>query len=257
MTEAELEAHILSKNGTPEARYVLGKLMIEGSSDKVPKNENKGLNWLKDAIKMGNIDALEYKTYWDIRFDRTPKLDKIVENLEKVVAANKSARACNTLAELNHASASGATAQLTDEHKAAAVEKAKLAAKYYMTSSEQDDVIGTHWMGVFYHEGFGVTKNVEKAVEYLAKAASAGNGQSMYQLYLIYSGKQGQDASFKNPEKAYEYLMNAIFNGVTYFDEATEFFVENFNVLAPIYVKSKNLPVEVKAETEKDIKNMH
>jgi len=45
-----------------------------------------------------------------------------------------------------------------------------------MTSSEQGDVIGTHWMGVFYHEGFGVAKNVAKADEYLNKAAALGNG---------------------------------------------------------------------------------
>lgn len=124
-----------------------------------------------------------------------------------------------------------------------------------MTSSEQGDVIGTHWMGVFYHEGFGLNKNLDKAIEYLTKAADAGNGQSMYQLYLIYSGKG--DASAKNPEKAYEYLMRAIHNGVTYFDEAVSFFVENYAVLAPIYVKSKNLSIELNAESEKDIKNMH
>lgn len=180
LTERELEIFILSKNGTAEARYVLGKLLIEGTSKGVPKNELKGLNWLKDALKLGSLDALEYKTYWDIRFDRSPKLDRIIESLEKVVAANTSARACNTLAELNHASASGSTAQMTEEHKAAAADKAKLAAKYYMTSSEQGDVIGTHWMGVFYHEGFGLSKNLEKAIEYLTKAAAAGNGQSMY-----------------------------------------------------------------------------
>lgn len=64
-------------------------------------------------------------------------------------------------------------------------------------------------------------------------------------------------AALKNAEKAYDYLMQAIFNGVTYFDEAVSFFVDNYSVLAPIYVKSKSLPVEVKAESEKDIKNMH
>jgi hypothetical protein len=52
-------------------------------------------------------------------------------------------------------------------------------------------------------------------------------------------------------------LMQAIFNGVTYFDEATSFFLENYSELAPVYVKSKNLPVEVNADNEKDIKNMH
>lgn len=146
---------------------------------------------------------------------------------------------------------------MTPDRAAAALEKAKLAARYYMTSADSDDVIGSHWIGVFYHEGFGVTKNVQKAIEYLSKAAAAGNGQSLYQLYIIHSGKEGQDASLKNPEKAYEYLMTAIFNGVTYFDEVLAFFVDNYSVLAPIYVKSKNLPIEVNAETEKDIKNMH
>jgi len=84
--------------------------MIEGSSDKVSKNENKGLNWLKEAIKKGHLPSLEYKTYWDIRFDRQPKLPQIKENLEKIIEKNKSSRACNVLAELNHASAGSQTA---------------------------------------------------------------------------------------------------------------------------------------------------
>jgi len=45
-----------------------------------------------------------------------------------------------------------------------------------MISSEQGDIIGTHWMGVFYHEGWGVAKNIEKAINFLTKAADAGNG---------------------------------------------------------------------------------
>jgi len=106
MTENELEGIIMRKEAnTNDARFVLGRLMIEGTSDKVSKNENKGLNWLKDACKNDHIGAIEYKTYWDIRFDRSPKLQKIKESLEKVIEANKSPRACNTLAELNHASA--------------------------------------------------------------------------------------------------------------------------------------------------------
>jgi len=28
--------------------------MIEGTSDKVQHNENKGLNWLKEAVKKGH-----------------------------------------------------------------------------------------------------------------------------------------------------------------------------------------------------------
>ena len=97
----------MGRGGNDDARYVLGRLMLEGVSEKVPENENKGLNWLREAVKRNHMGTLEYKTYWDIRFDKAPKLDKIVSNLEKVIEANKSPRACNTLAELNHASASG------------------------------------------------------------------------------------------------------------------------------------------------------
>lgn len=60
-----------------------------------------------------------------------------------------------------------------------------------MMSAEQGDVLGNHWMGVFYHEGFGVNVNMDKAVENLKVSAECGNGQSMYQLYMIHSGKEG------------------------------------------------------------------
>lgn len=109
MSENELETLIM-KNRNEDARFVLGKLMIEGTSDKVPQNENKGLSWLKEAAKKNHLGALEYKTYWDIRFDKAPQLKDILANLEKIVAANQSPRAANTLAELHHASASGQTA---------------------------------------------------------------------------------------------------------------------------------------------------
>jgi len=44
-----------------------------------------------------------------------------------------------------------------------------------MMSAEQEDVIGMHWIGVFYQEGFGVTKDTSKALEFLLKAAERGN----------------------------------------------------------------------------------
>ena len=106
-------------------------------------------------------------------------LGKLV--LEKIIEANMSCKACNTLAELKHAEAGPLNSpDATEEEKAVALEKAKLAAKYYLISSDQGDVIGTHWCGVFYHEGFGLEKDVPLAVEYLEEAAEEGNGQSMY-----------------------------------------------------------------------------
>ena len=222
--------------------------MIEGTSDKVPKNENKGLNWLKEAVKKGHLPSIEYKTYWDIRFDRQPKLDKIKAALENAVKETKSTRACNTLAELNHASAGGSAeslANLTPEAKVAAEAAKGIAANYYMISAEQGDLVGMHWIGVFYHEGFGVAQNVDKAIDFLSRAADGGNAQSLYQLYLIHSGKEGQSEAHKDVEKAYSYLMRAIISGVTHFEEIINYFKTNYAVLSAGFIASKNVPDEL------------
>ena len=78
------------------------------------------MNWLKEALKKGHLPSLEYKTYWDIRFERAPKLPQIKENLQKIIDTNKSTRACNVLAELNHASAGSELAKENEEYAATA-----------------------------------------------------------------------------------------------------------------------------------------
>jgi TPR repeat protein len=107
MTEAELEGIILKEKDTKlsdDARYMLGKNHIEGSfPENVPRNEKKGISWIKEAVNHGHIPALEFKTYYDIRFEKHPSIEKILKSLEKVVATNKSSRACATLAEFCHA----------------------------------------------------------------------------------------------------------------------------------------------------------
>ena len=108
MDEQALEAIIMAKGPQQhEARYILGKNMIEGLG-KIAKNENKGFNWLKESVKAGNIQALEYKQYYDIRFGKSPSIEEIQANLEKVIDENKSTKACNTIAELHHSQGSAA-----------------------------------------------------------------------------------------------------------------------------------------------------
>lgn len=178
--------------------------------------------------------------------------------MNKIVEANKSARACNTLAELNHSMGSANLKNADPEKRAVAEQKAALAAKYYMTSAEQEDVIGMHWMGVFYYEGFGVSKNLAKSVEFLTKAAAAGNCQSMYQLHMITSGNDGEDDNYRDVEASYNWLMKGIQNGATMFDEAVQYFKLHFETLAPIYLARKKLDVGYKEGKEKqDVLNMH
>jgi TPR repeat protein len=66
--------------------------------------------------------------------------------------------------------------QIQDKKEGTAAE----AAKYYSMSSEMGCQVGTHWMGTFYQLAFGVSKNLDKAIEYLTKSAQQGNGQSCY-----------------------------------------------------------------------------
>ena len=75
MSEKELEAIITGPNSTNDARFILGTMMCEGSHPNVSHNENKGMNYLKEAAKAGHFGASEYKTYWDIRFNRNPNLE--------------------------------------------------------------------------------------------------------------------------------------------------------------------------------------
>ena len=210
MDENELEGLALAKNPSSDAKFVLGRLMIEGSSDKVPFNEKKGLNWIKEAVTAGNMSALEYKTYHDIRFDSNPKLNKITENLQKIIQANQSCKALNVMGELAHAQASAAIGNEDEKIRAQGEEKATEAARFYMQSAEQGDILATHFCGTFTHLGFGVSKNLSKAVELLSKSADAGHCHSMYQLYLVYSGEEGQDEKMMDVEKAYSYLVKSL-----------------------------------------------
>ena len=128
LTEAELETVIANEPAkADDARFVLGRLCVEGTAgpDRVPVNETKGINWIKTAAKNGHIPSVEYKTYYDIRFDRQPNLKKIMQGLETVVAEapSRCSRACNTIAEFAHA-------QSRDE-----ANKEK-AARYYNMSAE-------------------------------------------------------------------------------------------------------------------------
>ena len=86
-TEADLEGIIQTdKANADKARYILGKLMVEGNyPERVPHISEKGYNWVKTAAANGNIDAVEFKTYYDIRFSQNPNLKKILKGLEQVV----------------------------------------------------------------------------------------------------------------------------------------------------------------------------
>ena len=120
------------------------------------------MNWIKEAVKNNHLDSLEYKTFFDIRYDSQPKINKIFKNLEVIIDKTKSMKCSNMLGEFNQ----------SQDKKAGYQE---LAARYYSISAEQVCQVRLHWLGVFYIVGYGVTKNLEKAIEYLQQSAKQGN----------------------------------------------------------------------------------
>ena len=91
--------------------------MCDGTNPDVKQNEKRGLQLLREAINNGYLGALEYKTYYDIRFDKKPNLEKITANLNTIVKqAPNATRALNTLAEFNHAQASSQKQSPNLEH---------------------------------------------------------------------------------------------------------------------------------------------
>ena len=244
MNEAELETIIANEPAkADDARYILGRLLIEGTNPtKVPVNDTKGINWIKTAAKNGHVLSTEYKTYYDIRFDRHPNLKKIMQGLEAVVqgAPNRCSRALNTIAEFAHAQAR------EEENK-------EKAARHYKLSDEQGCLVSSHWMGAFYMEGFGVARNVDKAEEMLLKAAKKGNGQSNFQLFMLYS----QYEEKKDPVKAYRQLLKAVGRGVTYFDQLHNYFKENIAALGPVFCTIKAPPASVDRSDNSQLENLH
>lgn len=61
----------------------------------------------------------------------------------------------------------------------------------------------------------------------------------------------------KDCVKAYRFLMNSIYRGITLQDEAVAFFVANYKELAPEFIKSQGLDMEVTDDNQKEIINMH
>jgi hypothetical protein len=58
----------------------------------------------------------------------------------------------------------------------------------------------------------------------------------------------------KDVKKAYLYLTKAIMLGVTYFDNMTKFFKENYEVLAPVFVELKK---HESGMDQKQVENLH
>ena len=87
----------------------------------------------------------------------------------------------------------------------------------------------------------------------LTKAAKQGNGQSNFQLFMLYSPIEEK----KDVEKAYKCLSVAVQRGVTYFDQLHTYFKDNIAVLAPVFCEIKAPPASIDRSDNSQLINLH
>jgi hypothetical protein len=97
-------------------------------------------------------------------------------------------------------------------------------------AAEPNCAIGLHWMGVYYMGCHGVAMNLDKSEARLLKAHKWAT-PSQHSTILLCSTIELK----KDFKKAYLYLKKAVLLGVTFFDNITNFFKENFDLLAPVF----------------------
>ena len=73
------------------------------------------------------------------------------------------------------------------------------AAKWYRKAAEKNNPEATLSVGVYYHLGKGVEKNLQEAVKWYRKAADLGNGAAMWNLGCCYEKGEGVE---KNIDQA-------------------------------------------------------
>lgn len=73
------------------------------------------------------------------------------------------------------------------------------AVKWYRKAAEKNNPEATLSIGVCYHLGKGVEKNLQEAVKWYRKAADLGNGAAMWNLGCCYEKGEGVE---KNIDQA-------------------------------------------------------
>lgn len=69
--------------------------------------------------------------------------------------------------------------------------------------AEQEDIVGQYYMGFFYHNGYGVTRDEAEAIKWFQKSANRGHMRSQY--YMGIMSAKGQGVA-KDPLTGYMWL---------------------------------------------------
>ena len=185
-----------AKQGVAEAKMLLGGILLR-ESDK--DNVMKGASMLKEAEQAGDkfayyLMSMGYYYGWE------PIVEQNHNEAEK------------RMIELYKEYENGDAAQLLAELYAFSEEKCdyKKAFDYATIAAEDDECGGYLVLGSLYLNGWGVEKDVNKALENYKMAAALGDETAMNQIGFIYMGNDEFEA---NPEQSFYWFNEAAKKG--------------------------------------------
>ena len=185
-----------AKQDVAEAKMLLGGILLR-DSDK--DNVLKGASMLKEAEQAGDkfayyLMSMGYYYGWE------PIVDQDHSEAEK------------RMLELYKEYENGDAAQLLAELYAFSTEKCdyKKAFDYATIAAEDDECGGYLVLGSLYLNGWGVEKDVNKALENYKMAAALGDETAMNQIGFIYMGNDEFEA---NPEQSFYWFNEAAKKG--------------------------------------------
>ncbi len=84
----------------------------------------------------------------------------------------------------------------------------KLAKKYYLKSAKLGNAIAYNNLGVLYLHGYGVRKNIDRAIDYYIKAGELGSSKAYFNLGLIFSQCEVLEPEYDLAKKFFEQAEN-------------------------------------------------
>lgn len=179
--------------GNTEAKMLLGNIFLNNHEDK--DVFIKGLTLMKEAEQEGDKFA-----YYFMAVGYYFGLDTIVEQNHN--------EAEKRMLEYYKEYENGDAAQLLAELYAFSTEKCdyKKAFDYATIAAEDDECGGYLVLGSLYLNGWGIEKDVNKALENYKMAAALGDETAMNQIGIILSGYEGFE---ENPEQSFYWFNEA------------------------------------------------
>lgn len=187
------ELTLFANQDIAEAKMLLGYILMSNA-----KNEDtafKAFNLLKEAEGAGDKFAYYLIGYF-YYMGAEPLLEQDHSEAEK------------RMLEYYKEYENGDAAQLLAELYAFSTEKCdyKKAFDYATIAAEDDECGGYLVLGSLYLNGWGIEKDVNKALENYKMAAALGDETAMNQIGFIYMGNEGID---ENPEQSFYWFNEA------------------------------------------------